>query len=60
LCDLGRSHSRRVSEDLILGSAYGCSALTEARVGVRALVTVLRGPQKLEVEIVPEEAREAQ
>ena len=49
-----------ISEDLILGSAYGCSALTEARVGVRALVTVLRGPQKLEVEIVPEEAREAQ
>ncbi|HZR30414.1 MAG TPA: trypsin-like peptidase domain-containing protein [Terriglobales bacterium] len=34
--------------------------LTETRVGIRALVTVLRGPQKLELEIVPEEAREAQ
>jgi len=34
--------------------------LTETRVGVQALVTVLRGPQKLELEIVPEEARETQ
>jgi S1-C subfamily serine protease len=30
--------------------------LTEAQVGVRTRLTVIRGPQKLEVEIVPEEA----
>jgi len=30
--------------------------LTEAQVGARARLTVIRGPQKLELEIVPEEA----
>jgi len=30
--------------------------LTEAQVGVRARLTVIRGPQKLELAILPEEA----
>jgi S1-C subfamily serine protease len=30
--------------------------LTEAQVGVRASLTIIRGPQKLEVPIVPREA----
>jgi S1-C subfamily serine protease len=32
--------------------------LTDARLGARSLLTVVRGPQKLDLEVLPEEARE--
>ena len=32
--------------------------LTDARLGARSLLTVVRGPQELDLEVLPEEARE--